>query len=300
MSEPSLDTADPCRPVVGFTPPDITCHHDVEWDGLHVESIRITRHERFDYEFQAPAHLLIAAERAERRDGETLVEGLPRSTLREFSGRLSFVPAGHRFYGWQEPRILTQVTYFYIDPRNPLFDGELRLAATRFKPRLFFFDQDLWATTRKLKAEAENWESAQRSHVNALSIVLSHELVRLNDGASLAPSPVRGGLAGWQQKRVAEYVEEHVAHDISLATLAELARLSPFHFARAFRQSFGMPPHRYHTSRRMERAKTLLASPSLSVTEIGREVGFSETSSFSRVFRKATGSTPSAYRRALD
>ena len=136
--------------------------------------------------------------------------------------------------------------------------------------------------------------------MNALSIVLAHELMRLNDGPVQAEPVARGGLAGWQQKRVAEYIEAHVADDISLAQLAELARLSPYHFARAFKQSFGTPPHRSHTHRRVERAKLLLAEPALSVTEIGLKVGFSETSSFSAAFRKLTGSTPTSFRRTLD
>ena len=59
-----------------------------------------------------------------------------------------------------------------------------------------------------------------------------------------------------------------------------------------------MPPHRYHNSRRIEHAKTLLAKPVSSVTSIGFTVGFGETSSFSVAFRKTTGFTPTAYRRA--
>jgi AraC-like DNA-binding protein len=59
-----------------------------------------------------------------------------------------------------------------------------------------------------------------------------------------------------------------------VATLAGLAQLSPYHFSRAFRQSFGMPPHRYHINRRIERAKCLLANFSLSITEIGQRLGF--------------------------
>ena len=95
------------------------------------------------------------------------------------------------------------------------------------------------------------------------------------------------------------YIEEHLAEPILLATLAELVGLSTYHFCRAFKQSFGMPPHRYHTRRRIEHAKTLLAKPALSVTDIGMTVGFSETSSFTAAFRKATGLTPSAYHRSL-
>ena len=60
-----------------------------------------------------------------------------------------------------------------------------------------------------------------------------------------------------------------------------------------------MPPHRYLTSQRIERAKTLLAERKRSVTEIGFDVGFSETSSFTSTFRKVTGETPTDYRRSL-
>jgi AraC-like DNA-binding protein len=80
-----------------------------------------------------------------------------------------------------------------------------------------------------------------------------------------------------------------------LATLARTARLSVFHFCRAFKQSFGVPPHRYHTNRRIEHAKLLLAERKHSVTEVGLSVGFSETSAFAAVFRKVTGQTPSRY-----
>jgi len=129
--------------------------------------------------------------------------------------------------------------------------------------------------------------------------VLAHELLRLQQGSAPAKQLVRGGLAAWQQRMVTTYIEEHLAEPILLATLAGLAGLSTYHFCRAFKQSFGIPPHRYHTGRRIDRAKALLAKPAPSVTKIGLTVGFSETSSFTAAFRKATGLTPSAYRRSL-
>jgi AraC family transcriptional regulator len=129
--------------------------------------------------------------------------------------------------------------------------------------------------------------------------VLAHELLRLNNGAVAAEQRVRGGLAGWQEKRVGQFIEEHLSEDMSLATLADLVRLSPYHFVRAFKQSFGLPPHRYMSRLRMEQAKALLANPDMSVTQVGVNLGFSETSSFTTTFRKHTGLTPTAYRRGL-
>src|SRR5262249_34422664 len=100
------------------------------------------------------------------------------------------------------------------------------------------------------------------------------------------------------ERAVRQHLEDHLADPVSLAAMAELAQLSPYHFARAFKQSFGMPPHRYHMQLRIERAKALLAKGHLSVAEIAVGVGFSETSAFSASFRKLTGSAPSLYRRS--
>jgi AraC family transcriptional regulator len=288
------------RRLVDISPPEIVKRGSAAWSGLQVETVRVLRHTPFEYGFRAPCHLLIAAEVAERYDGESFVEGLARSTLRDFTRKLTFVPAGHDFRGWQKPRALTRTTYFYIDPSGPLADPALRFGEIEFKPRLFFEDHGLWETALKLKSLVDNPGSTQRQYAEALSIVLTHELVRINDSAPLDGRANHGGLACWQQKRLAAYIEEHVAADIPLSTLAELARLSPYHFSRSFKRSFGMPPHRYHAHRRIERAKQLLANRELSVTAIALNVGFAETSTFSAAFHRLTGQTPSCYRRNLD
>lgn len=287
------------RAIVRFAPPDIARRHGMVWDGLEADAVEVLRREPFEYGFRALRHLLIMTERGERDDGESLVEGLPASTLREFSRKLSFVPAGHQFFGWQKPRALWRVTCFYIDPRGAALDPELRFDETEFKPRLFFFDKDLWETAAKLKALSLDSYPGQRQYAEALGIVLAHELLHLNNGAVPLRQNARGGLAPAHKRRLAEYIEHHLDEEISLSTLAELAGLSRFHFSRAFKESFGLPPHRYLTSRRMEKAKDLLAEPEISVTQIGIRLGFSETSSFSTTFHKHMGITPTEYRRNI-
>jgi AraC family transcriptional regulator len=283
--------------IVEISPPDIARRRLTSWGAIQGDNVRVTRRETFEYGYQARRHLLIAYERAERDDGETFIEGLPKSTLREFNCRLSFVPAGYRFHGWQTPRVLTRVTYFYIELQDRLFDSGSGISCPTISPRLFFFDQAVWDTALKLKAEVGNSDPWSREYAEALSLVLMHEIIRLERTKSATASPVRGGLPVWQQKRVVEFIEEHLAEEISLATLAELVDLSLYHFAHAFTQTFGVAPHRYHMARRMDRAKSLLQKPDLAVTKIGIQIGFRETSSFTRAFRKFTGLTPTEYRR---
>src|ERR1700735_3151609 len=146
------DVASSAPSIVEISPPDIARRRLANWGTIQADAVKVTRRETFEYGFQGPRPLLIAYERAERDDGETLIEGLPKSTLREFNCKLSFVPAGHRLYGWQSPRCLTRVAYFYIDLQNPLFNPESGIT-TAISPRLFFFDQAVWDTALKLQAE---------------------------------------------------------------------------------------------------------------------------------------------------
>jgi AraC family transcriptional regulator len=228
---------------VRISPVDVVRRRIVCWTGIKIDSIQIIRHEQFEYRYKAPCHLLIMSERAERDGGETLVEGLPKSTLHQFNQKLTLVPAGHEFCGWQVPLTLTRVTYFYIDPHLLLMDARLRLVETELRPRLFFSNNDLWGTLQKLKGQAENPDGMHQGYAEALSVVLAHELFRLNNGVLPTRQSERGGLAGWQKKRVVEYVEEHLSEDVLLSTLADVAGLSAFHFARAFKKTFGLPPH---------------------------------------------------------
>ena len=287
------------HPAVEVCPPDSVKRRTTAWHGMAAEFIQSTTHERIDYSFHAPVHLLAVCEQGVRREGETYVEGLPRSTLRHLTRKLTFAPAGHAYCEWQEPRTLTSVMYFYIDPEMFQVHSDFDISAMSFRPRLLFEDTTLWDTALKLKRSIDSPTLDNRLYSEALGVVLVHELVRINRGTPRAEPRTRGGLAAWHQRIVAAYIEEHLAEPIALATLAQLVGLSPYHFCRAFKQSFGMPPHRYHTSRRIERGKMLLANDAVSVTDIGLTLGFSETSSFTAAFRNATGLTPTGYRRSV-
>jgi AraC family transcriptional regulator len=299
VQQPHRVASNTVHPIVEISPPDSVERRAASWPGMAAEIVQATRSDRIESRFRAPVHLLAVYERGMRHEGETFVEGLPSSTLRDFRRKLVFVPAGHEYRDWQVSRIRTRVAYFYFDPARLAINADPSATELPFSPRLFFEDNGLWDVALRLTTLIKGDGSVHRPYVEALSVLMAHELLRLQSGEPAAKPQVRGGLAAWQERTMVAYIEDHLAEPISLATLAQQARLSPYHFSRAFKQSFGMPPHRFHASRRIERAKTLLAKPAQSVTEIAFTVGFCEASSFTAAFRRETGLTPSSYRRSF-
>jgi len=284
---------DGAHPAVEISPANGVRRRALAGHGMTAEYVRCTGHGRVKYRFRAPVHLLVAYEQGECREGETCVEGLPRSTLRSFARKFTFVPAGQEYRAWHEPRTRPNLLLFYFDPTK----RELESTDAPLAPRLFFENAALWPLVLKLKGVIEDPGSDDPSYFEALGAVLILELARLNRGKRSVEPPMRGGLAAWQQRAVTTYMEQHFAERISLATLAQLVRLSPHHFCRSFKRSFGKPPHRYQLECRIEEAKRLLARPATSVTDVALTVGFSSSSAFATAFRKATGITPTAYHR---
>jgi AraC-like DNA-binding protein len=113
---------------------------------------------------------------------------------------------------------------------------------------------------------------------------------------SVDPPTNRGGLAPARANRVCEYIDSHLQESIALEVLAEIAQLSVHHFARAFRQTLGIPPHNYIVQRRVEHAQQLLRNTDLPLSEIAIVAGFTDQSHLARHFRTITGVSPSLAR----
>lgn len=110
------------------------------------------------------------------------------------------------------------------------------------------------------------------------------------------PPTTRGGLAPARANRVCEYIDSHLQENIALEVLAGIAQLSVHHFARAFRQTLGIPPHNYIVQRRVERAQQMLRNTELPLSEIAIAAGFTDQSHLARHFRTITGVSPSLAR----
>ncbi len=108
--------------------------------------------------------------------------------------------------------------------------------------------------------------------------------------------PRVGGLPAHKLSKVLDFIDASLARSIGVRDLAATVHMSPFHFARMFRQTTGRPPHAYITSKRIEQAKHLLANSDLRIVEVAVSVGYQTQAHFTGVFHRFVGVTPRVYR----
>jgi AraC family transcriptional regulator len=167
-------------------------------------------------------------------------------------------------------------------------DFNLKTAHEVFDPKVQWLVQELFD-------EARRGAPAGVLYAEGLSCAL---IARLTEhyGAQGAAEPPSGHLSASARRSVLEYIDAHLAHDLSLADLAHTAGMSAWHFARCFKASLGISPHRYVRHCRLGAATRMLTSSPLPIAEIALTVGFSSQSHFTQAFREHTGMTPAAAR----
>lgn len=106
----------------------------------------------------------------------------------------------------------------------------------------------------------------------------------------------RGGMPSARLKRVLDYIGAKLDEDLSLLVLANVVGMNLYYFARLFKQSTGLSPHRYVLEQRVARAKQLLHTPEMTVLEAGVRTGFGDQGHFTKVFRRFVGVTPTKFR----
>ena len=140
-------------------------------------------------------------------------------------------------------------------------------------------------------------QAAAALFVEHVAIALHLHLAQKYGSSVLPARPVRGTLAPWQERRAKEFMLASMGGDATLTELARECGLSRSHFARAFKATTGLSPHRWLQARRVERARDMLIASSIPLGEIARQLGFADQSHFTRVFRRSLGETPRAWRR---
>jgi AraC family transcriptional regulator len=149
---------------------------------------------------------------------------------------------------------------------------------------------------RSLAAEIDAGAPGGSIYAESLVNTLVAHMLRHYSSAGERFQHHLGGLPKHKLRRVTEFIEENLEQDLSLAEIADIADLSPFHFARAFKQATGSTPIQFLTRRRIDLAKRLLVESELPIVEVGLRAGFKNQSHFTTLFRKITAMTPKAYR----
>lgn len=159
-----------------------------------------------------------------------------------------------------------------------------------------FRDAEMEAICRRLYRELSLGGMADRLCVELLVVHLARLLQERHSVASGGTRTVpAGGLTRNQARRVLEYIECNLTCEVRLRGMADVVDLTPYHFARSFKRTIGVAPHRYLVERRVERAKTLLRTTRASLLEIGLSTGFCDQSHFTTTFRRMVGATPARF-----
>lgn len=264
------------------------------WRGIAVELFRARD---VDFAAQYPGHVVSLLLRGpinlfQRRNGHAQQRVM-------HAGDIIVTPLG-------EPKLLrhteeTEILKLRIEPAflQHIVD-EINSGARRHVELLDNFgtrDPYIESVACALLAEVKTEGFASQIYVESLTNQLVVHLLRHYSSVRSAPEGRTSRLPRYKLERATEYIDENLRTHLSLEEISRTISMSPYHFAHVFALTVGLTPHRYVTQRRMERAKSLLRETTLPVTQIAHQVGYSNQSHFSMVFRRFTGQTPRGYRR---
>lgn len=168
--------------------------------------------------------------------------------------------------------------------------------ALELAPQTALKDPILTTLGGLLQLETIAESSGGRLYVESLGNAVASHLVQHYGAAVPRAGRPSERLSPAQLRRVIEHINRNLSGELSLAELAAVANISPYHFAHGFKQTVGIPPHRYVVERRIEQAKQLLLDDGQPIADIALEAGFSSQSHMTTVFRRVLGVTPKVYR----
>jgi len=267
-----------------------------DWDGVSVQHCRLRSGESTDR--WHPRHLIVIPLEGSFTASMESATGRRRGGWRG-KGHTPIIPAGQTYSASWEDEL--EDLSIYLDPA--LLARAAADAAVSDKVELIescnASDPIIRQIGMALKAEAESEGPAGRLYAESLANVLAVHLLRYytRDGDKLRTA--LGGLSGRKLHRATEFIQENIERDLGITEIADAVDLSPFHFARSFKQATGVSPHQYLIKSRIERAKALLAESELPIVEVGFRAGFKNQSHFTTLFRKLTALTPKAYRELI-
>jgi AraC family transcriptional regulator len=270
---------------------------DFSRDGLSVRRLNLNSDGDYSFDWRGHSHY-VALHDLNHLEGETFTDDKPVDRQNDLRGRLTFIPAGCRVWGWAIPVKQAQsVTALYVDPHQIESELAQRLKRLPDSSRLYFTDASLGATLRKLHFLLGESAPVDPMYMESLCLVGALELSFLGSQQHADAIRPTGSLAKRIERRIVDYIDSNLDRDIGLDELATLAGLSRFHFSRAFKSTTLSSPYHFLLRRRIERAAILLQQSSMSIAEVSTAVGFKDSTRFIRTFRGLHGITPGQFRR---
>jgi AraC family transcriptional regulator len=268
------------------------------WDSLHVE---LHQQPKFEVaEHQHTMHVIACGLPNAPEDrfaiGERWLAG-KRETERRQLGDIAIIPAGipHRC-NWNttarfgilaiEPTLLQQVGQDWVNP------DRIELMP-QFMSKRDDLIQSIFAT---LSAELATGGIGSNLLVDSLKTTLAIHLLRNYCTTLPRLSSYADGLSAAKLTLIKDYINTHLDLDLKLTELSSIVQISPYHFLRLFKKSLGITPHQYILQQRIDRAKYLLKSSNLDISEIAFRVGFCDSSHLTRCFKSILGKTSSQWR----
>ncbi|HKQ72925.1 MAG TPA: AraC family transcriptional regulator [Blastocatellia bacterium] len=211
-------------------------------------------------------------------------------------GQASIVPAGKQFSANWKEELEDLAIHFEPDFIARQASELVQTDSVDLIPACEISDPLVHQIGRSLAAEVDAGAPAGSIYAESLVNTLVAHLLRHHSSAGDRFQHYLGGLPKHKLRRVTEFIDENLDRDLTLLEIAEIAELSPFHFARSFKQATGSTPIQFLMRRRVDLAKELLVESELPIVEIGLRAGFKNQSHFTTLFRKFTTMTPRAYR----
>jgi len=211
-------------------------------------------------------------------------------------GSIDIVPLGCSA-AWEDegPTTLLKITVSPWLLRTTAESMGLNADRITLAPELQIKDPKLEHIGWALKSSLEAAEPFDRLYAESLGTALAVHLLRRY--AKTPHGVPERGLTRRQLRAVIDYVQEHLAADLSLAELATIAGVSSSHFKALFRQSVGQPVHRYVIQQRVQHAAALLSREKLRLSEVALQAGFADQSHMARCMRRVMGLTPASFLR---
>ena len=211
-------------------------------------------------------------------------------------GALSFFPSHQSFSGrLKTERVFANLLILALDPVfvSRVAEG-LELDADRIEltEQRGIADPTLRYIALALRAGIQNDDALDRMYGEALSTALAVHLLREYGAAVLGPKRQYGGLPREKLVRAVEYIQDQLNADLTVSAIAQTAGMSPDHFTKLFRESTGQSPYQYVVEARVRKAKELLTTGKLTISEAAHHVGFADQSHLTRHFKRVFGLPP--------